>query len=154
MACCAVLRCAVLVITLLVCSNIPEAIVSDNVQCTLVLHVTVAHPYGLQLAYPSFMHPVHHARSAPTHTKYPCTQSILHSPFPFLPPFSTPFLPPPHAILRVLMLGLDAILAPRGSCLRVTTSEINPHTMGQGEIDDRVKESIRSGLSLYVVVPA
>eukprot|EP00729_Bicosta_minor_P018996 gene18996-34576_t len=47
--------------------------------------------------------------------------------------------------------GLDAILAPRGSCLRVTTSEINPHTMGQGEIDDRVKESIRSGLSLYTV---
>ena len=51
----------------------------------------------------------------------------------------------------VQLTGLDAILAPHGSCLRVTTSEINPHTMGQGEIDDRVKESIRSGLSLYTV---
>ena len=51
----------------------------------------------------------------------------------------------------VRLTGLDAILAPHGSCLRVTTSEINPHTMGQGEIDDRVKESIRSGLSLYTV---
>ena len=26
-----------------------------------------------------------------------------------------------------------------GTCTRVTTSEINPHSMGQGEIDARVK---------------
>lgn len=45
--------------------------------------------------------------------------------------------------------GLEALLE-RG-VQRVTTSDINPHAMSQGEIDMKVKTSIKSGLSLYGV---
>ncbi|KNC77393.1 hypothetical protein SARC_10144 [Sphaeroforma arctica JP610] len=37
----------------------------------------------------------------------------------------------------------------QGQIQRVTTSDINPFALSQGEIDAKVKESIRDGLSLY-----
>lgn len=46
--------------------------------------------------------------------------------------------------------SLEALLA-RTAIPRVTSTAINPHAMAQAEIDDAVKRSAASGLSLYAV---
>ena len=48
---------------------------------------------------------------------------------------------PDDAGMRQLLAG--------GSCVRLTTSEINPHALRQDQIDAAVKHTLTSGLSLY-----
>ena len=48
--------------------------------------------------------------------------------------------------------GVEPLLRSAGTggiVERVTTSTINPHAMGQGEIDEAVKNTLKTGLSLY-----
>jgi hypothetical protein len=47
--------------------------------------------------------------------------------------------------------SLDALMAGAAPPPRVTSTAINPHAMAQAEIDDAVKRSAASGLSLYAV---
>lgn len=47
--------------------------------------------------------------------------------------------------------GLGALLASGSPPPRVTSTTINPHAMSQGAIDDAVKRSVASGISLYAV---
>ena len=47
--------------------------------------------------------------------------------------------------------SLDALMAGAAPPPRVTSTAINPHAMAQAEIDDAVKRSVASGLSLYTV---